>query len=208
LELFGKRQQELLRLLGKHPDGRSIDELAAALGVSRPAVRQHLVALEGDGYVTHGAERRTPGRPVQPFVLTEKGQALFPRQYSWFSGLLLDGIARERGPEGLAAWLEDLAGPVAASLEPGLAGLTGEARLQAIAAAMNQLAFEAEAPGDGTIAASNCIYHELARRHPELCRFDIALLSRLAGAPLAHETCMTRGDGVCRFRAPKATDTP
>lgn len=199
LELLGKRQQELLRLLLKHKAGLSIDELATALGVTRPAVRQHLTALELDGYVAKGAEFRTAGRPGQAFVLTGKGTDLFPKQYSWFSALMLDALAAERGEEGLAAWLEDLAGPIAASLEPRLAGLEGAARLEAIAAIMNDLAFEA-APVEGAIEASNCVYHELAKRHPAICRFDLALLSRLAGRPLTHEECMVRGGGVCRFR--------
>ncbi len=205
LELLGKRQQELLRLLLKHKAGLSIDELATALGVTRPAVRQHLTALELDGYVAKGEERRTAGRPGQAYVLAAKGTDLFPKQYSWFSSLLLDAIARERGEEGLAAWLEDLAGPIAESLQPRLEGLTGEARLAAIVALMNELAYEAAAvPGTGgapaAIEASNCVYHELAKRHPAICQFDVALLSRLTGLPLTHEECMVRGGGVCRFR--------
>lgn len=205
LELLGKRQQELLRLLLKHKAGLSIDELVVALGVTRPAVRQHLTALELDGYVTRGEERRTAGRPGQAYVLTAKGTELFPRQYSWFSGLLLDAIAQERGEDGLAAWLEDLAIPIAESLKPRLAGLEGPARLEAIAAIMNELAFEAVAvPGahgaPAALEASNCVYHALAKRHPSICKFDIALLSRLTGLPLTHEECMVRGGGVCRFR--------
>lgn len=204
LELFGKRQQDLLKLLLKQKAGLSKDELAAALNITRTAVGQHLASLELDGYVSRGEERRTAGRPGQTYVLTARGSELFPRQYTWFSGMLLQALKDERGSEGLADWLRDIAGTVATSLQPRLAGKTGQDRLDEVVAIMEELAFEAGAvtPPDAppAIEASNCIYHELAQRFPEICQFDVELLTRLTGRELRHSECMVRGGGVCRFQ--------
>lgn len=207
LERFGRRQQELLRLMLKNKAGVSIDELAAGAQITRTAVRQHLAALEADGYVCKGDERKTAGRPGQTFVLTTRGTDLFPKQYSWFSGLMLQALRQERGSEGLAQWFRELAATIAVSLAPRLAGKDEAQRLDEVATILNELAFEAsvvhptdrsEAPA---IEASNCVYHDLAAVFPEICQFDVELLTRLTGTPLEHHECMVRGGHVCRFRA-------
>ena len=54
---MSQRQEALLRQLHEHTAGLSIDELAEAMGVTRPAVRQHLAALEAEGLVAPGVQR-------------------------------------------------------------------------------------------------------------------------------------------------------
>jgi len=207
LERFGRRQQELLKLMLKNKGGISIDELAAEAQITRPAVRQHLTALEAEGFVRKGEERKTAGRPGQTYVLTVRGTDLFPKQYSWFSALLLQAMKEERGSEGLEEWLRGLAGTVAASLESRLMDKDGERRLEEVVAILNELAFEANAvlpegrPEAPAIEASNCVYHDLAQQFPEVCQFDLALLSKLTGSVVDHEECMVRGGTLCRFRS-------
>jgi len=206
LERFGKRQQELLKLMLKNKVGVSIDELASEAQITRTAVRQHLTALEAEGYVCKGEERKTAGRPGQTFVLTMRGTELFPKQYGWFSGMVLQALKEERGSEGLALWLRGLAGTVAGRLNSRLEGKDGEQRLEEVVAILNELAFEAssvlpaESLEERVIEASNCVYHGLAKRFPEICQFDLELLSKLTGSEPEHEECMVRGGNICRFR--------
>lgn len=211
LELFGQRQQDLLKLLRNNKAGLSKDELAAQLNITRTAVAQHLTALEVDGYVRRGGERKTAGRPGQTYVLTSRGTEVFPRQYSWFSGVLLHAVREERGSEGLAQWLREIAETIARSLAPRVEGQTGQARLGEVVRIMDELAFEARAvtASDApAIEASNCVYHELAVTYPEICQFDIALISRLTGQDVHHAECMVRGGGVCRFKLSGGTQAP
>lgn len=210
LDLLGKRQQELLKLMLRRKEGLSIDELASEANITRPAVRQHLTSLEVAGFVCNGEERKTAGRPGQTFVLTKRGTDLFPKQYNWFSGLLLQAIKDERGSDGLAAWLREIAGTIGTSLAQRLEGMDDDRRLEAVVTIMNDLAFESRAihPDDRSderaIEASNCIYHDLAGQFPEVCQFDLELLSQLTHAEIAHQDCMVRGGNICRFRlAPK-----
>ena len=112
---MSQRQEALLRQLHEHPAGLSIDDLAEAMGVTRPAVRQHLAALEADGLVAPGAQRRTAGRPVQAYVLAPKGRERFPRQYGFLAGQLIKAVARREGPEGLELRKEAVSPRIASS---------------------------------------------------------------------------------------------
>jgi predicted ArsR family transcriptional regulator len=212
LDLFGKRQQELLKLMLRSRDGVSIDELAAEASITRPAVRQHLTSLEAAGFVCKGEERRTAGRPGQTFILTKRGKDLFPKQYNWFSGLLLQAIKDERGSEGLAEWLHGIAGTIGKSLQHRLEGKDGDRRLEEVVTILNELTFESRSvlpddpTGESAIEASNCIYHDLAEQFPEVCRFDIELLSQLTQSDIEHQACMVRGESLCRFRLAPRTE--
>lgn len=203
-ELFGERRKQLLRYLLRNKTGAAVDELAATLGVTRTAVRQHLASLMRDGLVASGASRASGGRPQQLFVLTEHGKEAFPRHYSWFAQLLVEEIAREHGAAGLRARLGRIAAAVVEQLlqrGPKRAANSRE-RIASLAGVMDELGYDARMRSDTggpTIEADNCVFHELAMKHPEICRFDIALLSGYTGNKVELRECMARGGHVCRF---------
>jgi predicted ArsR family transcriptional regulator len=204
LATFGSRQQQLLRLLLEHKPGMSVDELAESLEITRTAVTQHLAALERDGYVEKGDLQKTGGRPGWTYVLTPSGVDLFPKQYSWFAKLLLETIKRDLGSQGLANRLDALAAGLAGELERRLAGKDPDGQVAEIVAIMNELGYTARPVEDAgelpLIEAKNCVYHDLAREHPEVCQFDLGLLSNLMHRGVEHLECMVRGGNACRFR--------
>src|SRR5690349_19940003 len=108
MEAFGERQQQLLKTLLRRKGGLSIDELAAELQITRPAIRQHLMALKRLEYVEQGELMATGGRPGQTYRLTQKGYDLFPKQYSWFSEVLLENLHTQLGDRGLGELMERL----------------------------------------------------------------------------------------------------
>ena len=69
---------------------------------------------------------------------------------------------------------------------------------------MDELGYDARTGanmgGAPTIEADNCIFHELAMKNPEVCQFDLALLSGFSGSKVELNECMARGGHVCRFR--------
>ncbi|MGH8286036.1 MAG: helix-turn-helix transcriptional regulator [Steroidobacteraceae bacterium] len=204
-EVFGERRKQLLRHLLRNKSGASVDELSAALGVTRTAVRQHLAALMRDALVTPGAARPSGGRPQQLFVLTDAGKEAFPRHYSWFAQLLIEAMTREHGAAGLRARLGRIASAVVAQLRHGAPG--ADSRRQKVAklsTLMDRLGYDAhttkDVGGAPTIEADNCIFHELAMKNPEICHFDLALLSGYTGSKVELHECMARGGHVCRFR--------
>jgi DeoR family transcriptional regulator, suf operon transcriptional repressor len=208
LGVFGDRQQELLKLLLKHKEGLAPDELASRLGITRPAIRQHLTALERQGYVERGERFATGGRPGQAYRLSAKGNDLFPKQYSWFSEVLLDSLKTQLGSQGLQELMTRLGQEVGAQASAQVPGETLPQRVRETAKLMTDLAYQAEAVATGkggagtppVIEATNCVYHALATRFPEICQFDLSLLSKLTGAQVIHEQCIVRGGGACRFR--------
>jgi predicted ArsR family transcriptional regulator len=204
--MVGNSQQEVLNHLLYHKAGATLDELVAAVGLSRTAINQHLGALEAQGYVRKGAPRKTGGRPQNVFLLTEAGTELFPRQYSWFSRLLLETLRQQIGEEKVAQYMYDLGVKLSADLIPRLVGKNRTERIEEIVKIMNETGFIARTLAQTgseklpRVECKNCVYHGLSKDYPEVCRFDIGFLSGLMGAEVEHQACMQRGADSCRFR--------
>jgi predicted ArsR family transcriptional regulator len=212
LETLGTRQQALLRLLLKRKPGMTMEEISRALKVTRTAVRQHLVALAKNGLVAPGGTRPSGGRPEQLFVLSEAGKELFPRRYPWLAQLLVGSIRQESGVEGLRARLQDMGAAVAQRLRGQFPELTTrEQKVEKLSELMQDLGYDTQdhsaSTSATTIEADNCIFHSLAMNDPEVCAFDLALLSTFADSKVDHQECMARGGHVCRFRfLPRSAD--
>ena len=205
LAILGTRQQELLKLLLRSKGGLTVLELSERLGITANAIRQHLVALENEGLVAHGESRPSGGRPEQLYVLTPAGQELFPRHYAWFAQLVVESIKQEAGAEAARERLANMGSAVAGQLLRQHAGLEGrQQRVEKLAEIMEELGYEAAKVGvagsEPTIEANNCVFHKLAMGDPDICAFDLALLSSFTDSAVDHAECMAKGGNVCRFR--------
>jgi predicted ArsR family transcriptional regulator len=203
LEQLGQTQQQLIRLLRSQREGLSIDALRSGLNISRNAVRQHLSALLAQGFVAHGSIAPTGGRPERRFILTDAGRELFPRRYVELASSMIREIGNTLGQTELAKLLTRLGNEVGKELGSQLEPGSSAKRCTDIAAAMVDLGYEAHAEISGTsreIYAKNCVFHDIAREHPAVCRFDLALLARASGQNVEHSECIVRGGNVCRFR--------
>lgn len=198
-EPLGTTQRALLRALLHNKPGLTIDALAEALAISRNAVRQHITALERDALLARGPTQPTGGRPEQLYVLTDAGRERFPRQYSWLSEVMLRTLRAQLGPEGLATSLAAMGRAVADDMVAFPPDTPLATRLAAISETMTDLGYDTLPPEPAAIEARNCVFHKLAAEIPEVCRFDLALLSQATGRAVEHQACMVRGDGVCRF---------
>jgi predicted ArsR family transcriptional regulator len=198
LDVIGQRQQDLLSLLLEKKEGLTIDQMAAALGITRTAVREHVAALERDRLVTEGALASTGGRPGRRYTLTPRGHALFPKRYDVMAKLLLESLTRKFGAAETQAELQALGARLGESLKQRVSGdLAEKARI--IADLMREIGYQSSAPGGESIEALNCVYHELAQADPGVCALDLALIETLADAKVEHRACMARGDNACVF---------
>src|SRR6185369_5952203 len=76
-------------------------QLAERLGLTAMAVRQHLYALQREGFVA-SEERPVPiGRPAKFWRLTREADHLFPEAYAELSVALIDSVKDAFGDEGL-----------------------------------------------------------------------------------------------------------
>ena len=214
IAMNGATQKQMLMLLLEHKDGITIDKFVDHFGISRTAVTQHLTALERDGYVNVGWKQKTGGRPRNVYVLTDQGVNLFPKQYSWFSNLLLQMLQAEFGPERLGTYLHQLGVSMAQDALTRVAGQRPADKVPEVVQIMNETGFDARvipSQGDETIPrieCKNCVYHDLARDHPQVCQFDLGLLSTLMDLEIEHQDCMVRGGTACRFRFLPAETQP
>ena len=202
---FGERQQRLLTLLLENKQGQSADELARALDISRSAVHQHLSVLAGGGYVEKTAQAPKGGRPGYAWRLSERGVHLFPKHYAMFAELLLGGMKGDLGSEGLGEAMQRMGRLLGEQNLHRVRGRTPAERIEELARIMRELGYQSRtAQGEEgelpLIEARNCIWHDLARRHREVCELDLALMDTLLDADVEHAECMVRGGTACRFR--------
>jgi DeoR family suf operon transcriptional repressor len=206
MAVTGSSQQAVLNHLLENKAGSTLEELVGAVSLSRTAVNQHLLALESQGFVRKSTPRKTAGRPQHVYVLTEVGANLFPKQYSWFSKMLLQTLRAQVGEDQVSKYMFDLGVSLSAPLIPRLVGKNRAERIDEIVKIMNETGFVAKtfAPSGSEklprVECRNCVYHDLSKDYPEVCRFDIGFLSGLMGAEVEHQACMQRGGDACRFR--------
>lgn len=209
LRHLGSTQQALLRHMLQQPEGIGVEALCERLRISHNAVRQHLTALIAKGWVERIAPRQTGGRPEARFRLTAEAHQLFPRNYAQIAGALMEGVIARLGDDGAREMLVEL-GRSLGSTEPAPdPQFPREDVASALAQRLDQLGYEAVATqrgGEAQVEAYNCVFHALARQHPDVCRFDIAFMEAASGHRIHHMECMIRGGHACRFRIgePKA----
>ncbi len=205
LETLGDRQQQLLHCLLQYRTGMTVEHLVEALAITRTAINQHLAALERDGFVERTSMQSTGGRPSRVYVLTSKGINLFPKQYAWFSSLLLQKLRKELGTEGLARYLRNMGKTLALQVRAQLESSDKSDQIVNLANVISHYGYQASVSSGAKqplpdIEAKNCVYHDLARQYPEVCQFDLALLSGALQVDVEHQECIARGGGVCRFK--------
>jgi predicted ArsR family transcriptional regulator len=195
-----RSRDRILELLLRAEEPLGVQALSAALGISRNAAHQHVIALEREGLIERASAIRTKGRPSQGYRLSAAGKATFPRQYALLSKQLLEELSRHLGPDELRGAMTRIGETLANNLAASLNGT--DDRISMIAGLMRELGYESKAVegGNGTeIEAHNCVFHDLAMADQTICEVDLSLLRSLSGNVVEHRRCMARGAGSCRF---------
>ena len=115
-------------------------------------------------------------------------------------------MREQLGEEKVSEYMYDLGVKLSAGLIPRLIGKNRAERIDEIVKIMNETGFVARTvPAAGgaklpRVECKNCVYHDLSKEYPEVCRFDIGFLAGLMGAEVEHQSCMQRGGESCRFR--------
>ena len=150
-------------------------------------------------------QKSTGGRPGRSYQITDEGINRLPKQYSWFSELLLDTLKEELGSKKLETYVKKVATSLVPQLREQLQGNDPKEHIRQVATILQSLGYQAETEETPSkkelpiLSAYNCVYHDLAIRHPEVCAFDIALLEQLVDRKVDHQECMAKGGHACRF---------
>jgi predicted ArsR family transcriptional regulator len=206
-KFFESTRGRMVTLLRR--SGRTVEDLAGALGLTDNGVRAHLAVLERDGIVRQrGSVRRGSGggKPAYVYELTLEAEDLFPKAYEPALRLLLDVLSERLGLEESEALLRS----VGRRLVEGKAVPTHgtRARLEAAAGVLNELGGLAELEEqDGTLVVRgySCPLAAVTPYHPEVCRLAEALVAEVAGVPV-HERCDRSERPRCCFEVARADD--
>lgn len=201
-----ENQKKIIELLLSEPDGASASEIAEKIGLTKSGAKDHLIKLETQGYITFKDIKEGVGRPKRLYLLTESGNELFPRKYSWLSSTLLEYLVEEMGSDKVSKMMNALAKKVSIPLREKFMEVGESSELiQLINETMLEMGFrtvvkQSDLRKEAVIEAHNCIYHEVAKDHPALCTFDIKLIEHLSGGmKVKLDKCIVHGDSICRF---------
>lgn len=203
LRQLGSTQQKLLRSLLAAPQGASVETLCSALGVTHNAVRQHLTALIVAGFIERGLAQPTGGRPQARYMLLPAGRELFPRNYGLIANGVLEHLYASAGKPGVQALLAEVGHQLGLAAAERINTADTDEVATALAEQLDALGYEAQAvrrDGETQVEAYNCVFHALAKAHPDVCRFDLAFMEAATGRPIQHMECLLRGGHACRFR--------
>ena len=182
--------------------GRTVEELAEAVGLSNNGVRAHLATLERDGLVTQQGSVRSSsggGKPAYIYRLTPEAEGLFSKAYEPVLGGLLDVLSEGLGSEESEALLREVGRRIAERRKVPDGGV--RARLEEAVATLNELGGLAELEehdGSFLIRGYSCPLVAVTPDHPEVCRMAETLISELAGAPV-REQCDREIEPHCCF---------
>jgi predicted ArsR family transcriptional regulator len=195
--LRGESQAALLGLLRRAD--HSVSSLAEQLKLSDNAVRTHIAALERDGLIAPaGTLRDTGGKPARTYMLTRRGEELFPKAYAVVLGQLAEEIVRQEGPERARELLRAVGKRMASGVPAGDLA----ARVASGAEALKGLGGDVVVTGQGDrwrLQGFGCPLAQVTGAHPEVCELARALLEEITGEPVA-ECCDRSGRPRCGFR--------
>jgi predicted ArsR family transcriptional regulator len=183
---------------------RTVEELAAAVGLTDNAVRLHLSTLERDGLIRQSGVRRVegPGKPATLYDIDPKADALFSQAYAPVLSALIDELSREMSPDDAVKLMRAVGRRLATGAAQPRANANPETRAALGAALLNSLGGDAqvERTGDAlSIRGCGCPLSLVTARRPEVCRLVEALLSEVLGVSV-QESCDRGERPQCCFR--------
>jgi DeoR family transcriptional regulator, suf operon transcriptional repressor len=193
----------------------SMSELASFLDISSEAVRQHLLHLEKDGWITRFSENNGIGRPILHYRITKSGEHLFGKSYDCLTIEVLDTLLHQLGEVALRKVLNSMIDERISQWEPKLKGLSTEERLNALKDFYTKDDSFMEIENENntySLIERNCPFHNVALQRPILCSVTVSVLTHLFGCSVKRVKKLQNGDGCCTFQLhlnePINQDTP
>ena len=190
--------------------GRTVEELARALGLTDDGVRTHLAVHERDGIVRQrGSVRRGSGGGKTAYVyeLTSEVEGPFPKASELTLRQLPDVLAERWGAEESEVLLRAVGRSLADERTVPTGGT--HARPESAVEVLNDLGGLAELwerDGGLVIRGYSCPLAGVTPDHPEVCSMAETLVAELAGVSV-HERCDRGERPRCCFEIASTGDT-
>jgi len=193
---FESSRGRLVVLLNKA--NRTVNDLAAELGLTDNAVRAHLLALERDGLVAPAGEVKGFRKPHASYRLTAEARHIFPKTYDSILNRLI-GVLKQRFRQvPLNAIFHEVGEELAGG---GLSRLTVKERMNK---ALESLEAMGGAPsvvtenGQTFIKSESCPFADAVTEHPEVCKIAESMVEKIVGKKVV-ETCDRTASPKCCF---------
>ncbi len=175
---------------------QTVEELAAALGLTDNAVRNHLATLERDSLIQQVGVRRGSGagKPALLYQLHPDAEVLFSRAYPSVLTTVIESLVKACPPDQSDEVLRD-AGRRLAQQAGGRATGSLESRVRTAAAVLTALGGDvavSREKGALQIRGSGCPLSATVSKEPALCRAVETLVAEITGART--RTCCEHGD--------------
>jgi predicted ArsR family transcriptional regulator len=178
---------------------RSVDEIAATLGLTDNAVRAHIATLERDGVVAAAGSRRdgTVGKPATLYGVAEGADTLFSSAYApALSAIIAELESRHPLPE-----VESILRAAGARLGPRASGTLAE-RVGDAATLLTELGADADVveTAEGfEIRGNGCALSQAVSSHPETCCMVEQLLAEVTGGKVCERCERGQNPPRCSF---------
>lgn len=178
---------------------RTVGQLAEALGISRNAVREHLVRLADDGLVQHEPVRGSVGKPAYEYRLTSEGEMRLSRAYLPLLRQTLLVLERRLSPAEMEAVFRAAGHGLAPPERPGGDAAHRVAAAVEVLRGLGGVVTAAQsAAGKFSISCTCCAIGAIVNEHPLACRGIEAMLEEYLDLPV-RERCRRSGRPACRF---------
>jgi predicted ArsR family transcriptional regulator len=178
---------------------KTVNELAAALGLTDNAVRASLLTLERDRLIEQSGTVKGHRKPHFVYRLTGNARKLFPRSYDSLFNVLLGELKQVLSPSSLVGTLRSVGQRIGRQKDKRNASLD-----ERVAETLAKLEELGGAPriiqnnGKIVIASNSCPFAEAVAEHPEVCQVAEAMVAEMVDQPVT-EMCDRSGSPKCCF---------
>ncbi|MHA2247866.1 MAG: helix-turn-helix transcriptional regulator [Candidatus Hodarchaeales archaeon] len=190
--------------------GKTINEIAAAVDLSNNAVRKYLFELEKSDYVVKQTEKRNVGRPVIMYSLHKNALNVFPKVYAEFAVSLINELINELGASRTQKILSDVGKTLGKEIKINYSSEVGQSSLEQRIITLVKVFEEygkyptvLEDEEYYFVRNSNCLLFGIVKEHSIVCEVDQNIVEILLGSKAEKQECLKNDEPFCQYRIKK-----
>lgn len=198
---------KLLLLLKKNGE-MSIEEMSSALNITPIGIRQHILNLERNGFISYKMRRKGVGRPGYIYSLTTKAEEFFPNNYRNFILEILKDIEESDGRERIDRLFKKRRERLLRQFSSILGNIKNfKNRLTMFVDSLREEGYIVdvhEKPHEVELIQFNCPISVVSAHYREACKHELELYRELFGRGVDRLQCVSEGGRYCAYRIPKS----
>lgn len=200
-----KDTKEILLELIKKSGELTLNDAIEQTELARTTLKEHLIHLERDGYVSRTYVRHGRGRPRLAFRLTDKGKAEFPSQDDKLLLELLQFLKGEDQQVNLQKFFKQFWGKRLKEARHRMNQLSDqslEKRLEMLKEMLEEEGFMPNvriADNQLVIRECNCPFPQTVKETRLPCKLEAQFLAKLVGAKLDRVSYIPDGNTACTY---------